>query len=111
MKLVKLIMIALGLVGAALSIVYKLPAYGTHGVIVLVACLVPVLLGGLGTFVFDGLPRWAAVISALAFVVAAMKTSKGEELQNIMLAAAAGLLVSLILVLRPDRPRAASAPR
>ncbi len=111
MKIVKLIMMALGLLGAALSIVYKLPSYGMHGMIVLVACLVPVLLGGLSTFVFNGLPRWAAVISALAFVVAAMKTSKGEELQNIMLAAAAGLLVSVILVIRPDRPRAVVAPR
>ena len=111
MKLIKLIMVGFGLLGAALSVVYKLPSYGTHGMIVLVACLVPVLLGGLGTFVFDSLPRWAAVISALAFIVAAMKTSKGTDLQNIMLASAAGLLVSLILVIRPDRPPAAAAHR
>jgi hypothetical protein len=111
MKLVKLFMVGFGLLGAALSIVYKLPSYGTHGLIVLGACLVPVLLGGLGTFVFDSLPRWAAVISALAFVVAAMKTSKGTDLQNIMLASAAGLLVALILVIRPDRSRAASVYR
>jgi drug/metabolite transporter (DMT)-like permease len=111
MKLVKLFMVGFGLLGAALSIVYKLPSYGTHGMIVLVACLVPVLLGALGTFVLDGMPRWAAVISALAFVIAALKTSKGEELQNIMLASAAGLLVALVLVVRPDRRRAAAAPR
>jgi len=106
MKIVKLVMIALGLLGVALSLVYKLPSYGTHGLIVLGACLVPVLLGALGTFVLDGMPRWAAAIAAIAFLVAAMKTRGGTELQNIMLAAAAGVVVSIALLIRPDRRRA-----
>jgi hypothetical protein len=71
--------------------------------IVLGARLVPVLLGGLGTFVVDGMPRWAATMSALAFVIAAMKTSHGSEPQNIMMAAAAGLLVAIALLIKPDR--------
>ena len=111
MKIVKLVMMALGLLGAVLSFVYKLPSYGPHGLIVIGACLVPVVLGALGTFVLDGLPRWAAAISAVAFVVAAMKTSKGTDLQNIMMAAAAGVLVALALLVKPDRPRAPDVAR
>jgi hypothetical protein len=109
MKVVKLVMIALGLLGAILSLAYKLPSYGVHGMIVVVACLVPVALGALGTFVMRGLPRWGSAISALAFLIVALKTSKGDDLQNIMVAAAAGLLSAVALLIKPDRARAALA--
>jgi hypothetical protein len=105
MKIVKLAMMGLGVVGAILSLVYKLPSYGTHGTMVLVACLVPVALGALGTFVVDGMPRWASVLSALAFLIAAMKTTGGREFQNIMLIAVVGLLAAVALLIRPDRSR------
>jgi hypothetical protein len=111
MKIAKYLMMALGVLGAVLSIVYKLPSYGTHGLIVLGACLVPVALGILGTVVVQGLPRWASAISAVSFLLAAMKTSKGTELQNIMITATAGLVVAFALLIRPDRPRAASVAR
>jgi len=107
MRFVKFFMMAMGVVGVVLSVVYKLPSYGSHGLIVLGACGVPVALGALGTFVFDGLPRWASAISALAFLVAAMKTSKGEDLQNIMLVAALGVLVAIVLLIKPDRRQVA----
>ena len=114
MKIVKFVMMALGLVGAVLALVYKLPStYGSHGIIVLAACALPVLLGALGTFALSGIPRWASILSAAAFLVAAMKTSSGgSDLQNIMMAAAGGLITALALGVRPDRPaqRAAVAP-
>jgi hypothetical protein len=106
MTIVKYIMVVLGLLGAILSVAYKLPSYGTHGILVLVACLIPAALGALGTFAFRGMPRWASILSALAFIVAMMKTRQGDDLQNIMLVAAAGFLAAIALAIRPDRPRA-----
>ena len=106
MKIVKYGMMGLGALGVILSFVYKLPSYGTHGIMVVVACLVPLVLGALGTFAFTALPRWASALSALAFLIAAMKTTGGSELQNIMMVAVAGLLAAIALLVRPDRPRA-----
>lgn len=103
MKIVKYGMMGLGLVGAILALVYKLPSYGTHGIVVLVACLVPVALGALGTFALGGMPRWGSALSALAFLLAAMKTTGSSDFQNIMMVAVVGLLAAIALLIRPDR--------
>jgi hypothetical protein len=109
MKIVKYLMMVFGLVGVVLSFVYDLPAYGTHGIIVLACCALPVVLAAL-SFAFTATPRWLSVLSALAFLVAAMKTSSGpSDLQNIMMAAAGGLIAALALAIRPDRRAARAA--
>jgi hypothetical protein len=102
MKIVKYVMIALAAVAVILSFVHKLPSYGSHGITVLVTAAIPLAMGIMGTFVKPVLPRWAAIVSALAFIVMAMKT-RGGELQNLMMIGALGFLVAVALAIRPDR--------
>jgi len=103
MKNAKLVMMGLGVVGVILCFVHNLPSYGTHGLIVLISFLVPVLLGALGTLILDGMPRWASALSAIAFLVAVMKTRTGDDFRALMVAAAAGCLIALALLVKPDR--------
>lgn len=102
MKKCNLAMIALGLFGTILATIEKLPAYGLHGMIVMGACLVPVGLGAVGA-VTGRLPRWASAICAISFLIAALKSRGADSLRGIMLAAVAGLLVSLALIIKPLR--------
>lgn len=105
MKYVKYALMAVGLLGALLCLKFGVLSAGLHGIIVFVACLVPVGLGALGTFVQPGMRRWAAVTSALCFVLVAMKTSGGIDggsLEKIMFAAGIGLLLSIALAAKPE---------
>ena len=102
MKIVKYVMTALGALAVVLSFVYKMPSYGGHGITVLVAAAIPLAAGIMGTFVRPVLPRWAAIVSALAFIVLAMKT-RGGDWENLMMLGALGFLVAVALAIRPDR--------
>lgn len=52
------------------------------------------------------MPRWAAVVAAMSFLIAAMKTSGGPDggpFQNVMMAAALGLILAVALAIRPEK--------
>ncbi|MCA9691596.1 MAG: hypothetical protein KC636_18470 [Myxococcales bacterium] len=101
MKIVKFLMIAFGLLGAILGFSMDILSL-EGGAIVVCASLLPALLGLLGTFVWKGIPRWAAGVSILAFMVVGMKTTE-EPFQDIMLAAFAGMLLAIALTIKPDK--------
>lgn len=106
MTYVKFALMGFSALGAVLSLVAGVMSAGVHGIIVLVGCLLPVALGGMTLATKKGMPRWASVVSLLGLLVVGMKTSEGEALQNIMMASAAGLVCALILVIKPDKPKA-----
>jgi hypothetical protein len=54
------------------------------------------------------MPRWASIVSAVAFLIVAMKTTE-EPFDNIMMAAAGGLLLAIVLAIKPDA--SAKAPQ
>ena len=104
MVYVKYVMVLLALVATVLCFVYSLPAIGTQGYIVIGACAAPLVLGGAFSAMQRSLPRWASVVSALSFALAGMKTSGGDsDLQNIMVAAFFGMILAVVLAIRPDR--------
>jgi hypothetical protein len=109
MRVIKYVMMALGLIVVVLSLVYNVLQYGGHGIAVFVLSLVPVALGGV-SIKLGGMPRWASAASMVAFFVVAAKTSGGStDLQNIMVAAFFGAVLSLVLLIVPDRPKESAA--
>lgn len=107
MRYVKFIVLGIGLLSALLSAVYGAFNLGGAGITVFVACLIPAALSAFGTFVKPAIPRWAAIVSVIAFLVVGMKTSGGSsDFQNVMLLAFLGLILSIVLAIRPDRPQA-----
>src|SRR5262245_59898343 len=96
---------------------------GLHGVILLAAFLVPLVLAGLSIYLRTR--RWAAILAAISFLVAGFKCV-GMETQGhatagtlnalfaisdavghtmALFAAFIGMLASVALAIRPDRPR------
>ena len=105
MRVIKYVMMALGLIVVVLTLVYNVFQYGGHGIAVFVLSLVPVTLGGISVKL-GGMPRWASAVSTVAFFVVAAKTSgDSTDLQNIMVAAFFGSILSLGLLILPDRPK------
>jgi hypothetical protein len=110
MRYVKFIVLGIGLLSALLSAVYGAFDLGGAGITVFVACLIPAALCAFGTFVKPTIPRWAAIVSVIAFLVVGMKTSGGgSDFENVMLLAFLGLILSIVLSIRPDRPREPAA--
>jgi hypothetical protein len=112
MRYVKFTILGLGALSFVLSISYGALSFGGQGVFLLVTCLLPALLATFGTFVKPTMPRWASFVSALSFLIVGMKTSGGSsDLQNVMLLGFVGLILSLVIAIRPDRAalRAGSA--
>jgi hypothetical protein len=109
MRYLKYLILILGVVGTIVALAEELYAIGTHGYIVLATCLIPVLLAGLGATVIKGFPRWAAAVTLLSFLVAGIKTSEVDSLAGIMMSAFVGMLLSLVLLVKPDRPAARPA--
>jgi hypothetical protein len=103
MKIVKFVMGGAGILATALSFGYGVHRAGSHGTVVLVGALIPVALVAFGTLMRSTLPRWGAIVSAIAFLIVAMKTRQGEDLKNIMMAAALGLVLAIVLAIRPER--------
>lgn len=102
MVYVKYVMMLLGVVAIVLGLSAHITAAGGQGIFVLVLCVVPVALGGLSIAQKRGMPRWASIVSAVAFLVIAMKTTEAP-FDNIMMAAAGGLLLAIVLAIKPDR--------
>lgn len=81
---------------------------GIHGIILLIAFLVPALLAGLG--IFMGMHRWQSILAAVGFLVAGMKSAGegGSTGQTVALFAAfLGLIVSILAIIKPEPPRQA----
>lgn len=103
MKYVKFALMGFGLLAAVLALSAKVMDAGVHGVIILVGSLLPVALGVMSLATKKAMPRWASVVSLLGLLVVGMKTSEGKEFQNIMMAAAGGILCALVLAIKPDK--------
>ncbi|MBX3156159.1 MAG: hypothetical protein KF773_09180 [Deltaproteobacteria bacterium] len=104
-RYLKFAVAGLSLVGVILGFAYKLTSYGGHGIAVLAACIVPAGLTGL-FIAKPPMPRWAAIVSALSLLLAAMKTSGDDtDLNNIMMAAFGGMIAAVVLAIKPERPR------
>jgi hypothetical protein len=108
MRYVKFAMMGFAALATILSLVYNVFSFGGQGALVFVLCVVPLALGVFGTVVKPTLPRWAAIVSALDFLILGMKTTEGDNWQNVMLAAVAGLLLAVVLAIRPDRAPASA---
>ena len=105
MKFVKFAMIATSALAAGLALAYDVLSAGGHGIFVLICCLLPGALGAYGTFARQSIPRWAAIVSAVSFLVVGMKTSGGPEgssLENLMMVSFLGLLLAVALSIKPD---------
>jgi ABC-type Fe3+-siderophore transport system permease subunit len=106
MRTVKHVMTAFSLGAFALALVYGVYEAGGQGIFTLVMCLVPAALGILTTVLRTGFSRPLAAVSAVAMLIAAMKTSvRDSPLENIMLVAFFGMVFALVLVIVPDKRR------
>ncbi len=111
MRYVKFTILGISVLSAILSLAYDALSFGGQGIFLLVACLVPAACAAFGTFVKPVMPRWASLLSVLAFFIVGMKTSGGSsDLQNVMLLAFVGLILGIVLAIRPDRVAAPAAP-
>jgi hypothetical protein len=105
MRGVKYGMLGLAGLSVLLCLLYNVFQYGVHGVIILVACLVPTVLAGL-SIKMGGMPRWASAVSMVSFWIVGMKTSGNvSDLNNIMMAAFFASFMALALLISPDRPK------
>lgn len=107
MRGVKFGFVGLAALCVILGIVYNLPSWGGQGIFTMGLLVVPLLLGILSIKPWNGIPRWAAIVSFLSLFLAAMKTSEGFE--NIMVAAFVGSLLALGLAIIPDQPSEGSS--
>ncbi len=105
MAIVKYLMILFGLLAAGLGLSLNILDL-EGGSIVVVASLIPAVLGLLGTFMWKGIPRWAAGLSIVTFLIVGMKTTS-DSFENIMMASFAGLIMAIILTIKPDKPKSA----
>lgn len=101
MRYVIYVMVLAGVLALALSVTEHVWTYGGQGYLLLGLCALPVVLGGIAA-AQRRCPRWISGVSALAFLVAAMKTTEAP-LDNIMMAAALGLVLAIVLAIRPPR--------
>ncbi len=92
-----------GLAGVTLSIVFKVWENKPYGIAALVACAVPAVLSVICTVTLKSFPRWAALITVVAFSVAILKTNISGNLHNIMLVSTIGMLLGVFLLVSPDR--------
>jgi hypothetical protein len=105
MDKVKYAMMALSAVATVLCFVEGVISAGAHGWILVGACAIPAALGGLSIASGKGLGRGQAIGRLVAFLIAGMKSSGG--LDSIMVTAFFGMLVALVLAIKPERKRAA----
>jgi len=102
MQYLKFVSAAFGAIATFLCFNYGLHNFGGQGWLTIGLSAAPIALAGLG-IMQKGMPRWASVVSALSFLIVAMKTTQGESLQNIMMAAAGGLIVAIVMAIKPDK--------
>ncbi len=104
MRYVKYAMLGLGSIAVLLCLVYNVFQYGGHGTLLFVFCLIPTVLAAISLKLWGGMPRWASAVSMASFLLAAMKSSGDQsDLNNIMMAVFVGMILALVLLIKPDR--------
>lgn len=104
MRYVKLVMMGFAGLGLAIGLNYGLLSAGNQGIFALAMCALPVVLGGLTEVTKKGFPRWMAGLSAVAMLIAAMKTQSDHgDLSNIMMLTFFGMVLSLVLLIKPQK--------
>ena len=107
MTYVKYALMAFGLIGLILCLVEKLWVVGGQGYFVMALCAIPVGIGGMTIVQKRALDRRLAGTCLAAMGLTAVKTSQG--LDNIMMAAAAGALCAIALIVKPEPDPGAGA--
>lgn len=103
MKVVKWIVLGFSLIVVGMGLAAKLSSFGGQGLFTLVMGLLPALLVGAAIGLGRPFGRLFAGLSLVAFLIVGMKTSSSEDLENIMMVAFAGMIASLIPLIRPER--------
>jgi hypothetical protein len=103
MQYAKFIVAALSLVCVALGLSVGLQNLGGQGLFTLIASATPLLLVALALASKRRFGRWMGAVSLIAFLIVGMKTSEAESLENVMVAAFFGMLVALVVLIRPER--------
>ena len=104
MKYVKYLLALIGVVGAIVALTAGILDAGGQGIFVLVLTLVPAILVGLSEGIKKPFGRAFAGVSFLSFALAAMKTTEAP-FENVMMAAAAGVILSVILLVLPEKSK------
>ena len=90
----------------AITLAMSLGALSVDGGMKLMVVLgVPLVATAVFSLRRQSLPRWASGLSLLCFLLAAMWTTEAP-FDDVMMLAALGLVLSLVLLIRPDRPGA-----
>jgi len=101
----KLALLALSAIAVLLCFVYNIFKFGGQGAFTFAMCAGPMGLAGFFT-AKPPMPRWASISSAVALLIVGMKTSGDDtDINNIMMAAFFGMIMAVILAIRPERAR------
>lgn len=111
MTVIKWLVLVFSLLALALAFVARLHTLGGQGVFTLALAALPGALVALAVAFGRPFGRLFAGLSLVAFLIVAMKTSEGDEFSNIMMAAFGGMVVALILLVKPERSGAAQEVR
>ncbi len=103
MKVMKWIVLAFSLLAVALALASKLLSLGGQGIFTLVMAALPGCLVAVSLGLGRPFGRLFAGISIVAFLIVCLKTSEGHDYENIMMAAFAGLVVALIVLIKPEK--------
>jgi len=106
MQYLKFIVAALSLLAVALGLSAGLQSLGGQGQFTLAMSALPLLLVGLALGLGRPFARWMGAVSLVAFLIVGMKTSEAAALDGVMMAAFFGMVVALVVVIRPERARA-----
>ena len=102
MKIVKYLLALISLVAAVVALASGILSAGGQGLFVLILTLVPGALVGVSAGIKKPFGRLFASVSFLSFALAAMKTTN-DPFTNVMMAAAAGILLSVVLLILPEK--------
>jgi len=103
MKVVTWIVLSLSLLATGLGLAAKLTSFGGQGMFTLAMAVIPAVLVGVSRVRGRPFGRLFAGLSLVAFLLVGMKTSSSSDLENIMMAAMGGMILALVLLVRPER--------
>jgi apolipoprotein N-acyltransferase len=106
MKALKWIVLGFSVLTIILGLAAKLQSFGGQGVFTLAASALPGVLVALSLAFHRPFGRLLAGISLVAFLIVGLKTSQGSEFENIMMAAFVGILVTLVVLVKPEKASA-----
>jgi hypothetical protein len=103
MKAVKLVILVISLLAVVLGLSAHLQSFGGQGIFTLSLAALPGVLVAASLGLRRPFGRLFAGLSLVSFLLLGMKTSDAEILQNIMMAAFAGVVLALVLLVKPER--------